>query len=136
MKHIMKRFTVIITLAITAIAICGCGTSFKLANDPYAGHGHGESFSKNIAREKAYNEAVAEIARKYNVEVVESTGRCYESDDRTKGRTEETLAYKSVVSERSEARLGDVVIRKEKTVKMGKRWISDMIVAIDADNIE
>ncbi len=132
----MKKLFTLIFVIMTVVAVSGCGSSSKIANDPYAGQGHGESFSKDIAREKAYNEAVGEITRKYNREVTESSQRVYDSSDKTKGKTSETLNYKSVLNERSEARLGDIVIKKENTYRVGKKWLSDMIVVISPDNIE
>lgn len=130
-----KIFTFIFTVMVF-FAVNGCGSSSKIANDPYAGQGHGESISRDIAREKAYSEAVGEIARKYNREVKESVQREYDSNDRTKGTTSEVLDYRSVLNERSEARLGDIVVKKENTYRVGKKWICDVIVVISPDNIE
>lgn len=132
----MKKLFTIIFIVMAVIVINGCGSSSKFANDPFVGQGHGEAITKNVAREKAYNEAVAEISRKYNVEVNENSQRMYSSNDRTKGKTSEALDYKSVVNTRTQARLGDVVIKRERTRRFGKKWFSDMTVVISPDNIE
>ena len=128
------------TLAITMITlmvIASCGTTARVANDPYLGEGRGESaVSKDIAREKAYSNAVADITRKFNREVSENARQDYESTENGKSKPQESLSFNSHLAQTSEARLGDVVIKKEKVYRQGKKWICEMLVAVSPDNIE
>lgn len=132
----MKKFFSIFIVGAIALVINSCGNSSKIANDPYLGEGHGESINIDIAREKAYSKAVADIARKFNRSVRENAEQDYASEDRSKGKTQESLSFRSHLAEHSTAQLGDVVIKKERRWKVGKKWHSEIIVAISPDNIE
>lgn len=128
-------------LIAVAIMIMSCGTASKFANDPFTGEGYGTSTISNengivIAKERAFNEACAEIARKCGVEVSENAKRTYNSNDNGKGKAKDLLSYGSIVSAKSDAVINDIVIVKEKIRKKNGGWTCHTIVKVDAANVE
>lgn len=128
-------------LIAVAIMIVSCGTTSKFANDPFTGEGYGTSAISNengivIAKERAFNEACAEIARKCGIEVSENAKRTYNSNDNGKGKAKDLLSYGSIVSAKSDAVINDIVIVKEKIRKKNGGWTCHTIVKVDAANVE
>lgn len=133
----MKKILAFVAVFVMASLITSCGISSKVTNDPYTGKGYGESVkSENYAHNIAFDNAVADIARKYNRSVSENTVQNYTNDDSGRGRATESLVYNSNLNEKSRAVLGDVVIVKEKLRKKGRKWICDITVAVAPGNIE
>lgn len=132
----MKKIFTLIAFAFIVMAVSGCGVSKQITNDPYTGEGYAEAMDRNIAREKAYANAVADITRKYDVTVTEDAQQRYTSDERKKGKATESMSFASVVKTHSNARMGNVVVTKEKTRETRKGWTSKITVAIEPDNIE
>lgn len=133
----MKIFHYVLLSVMALLSASGCGHSSKIANDPYSGEGYGESIvSKDIAREKAFNSAVSEITRKYNIVITEESQQLYSSSDSTKGVSNEHLSFNSSTKARSEARLNDVIIKNERIRKVGKKWTCQIRVELSPINIE
>lgn len=131
----------IFTLIFAAVLISACGTTSKFSNDPFTGEGYGTSTISNengivIAKERAFNEACAEITRKYGVEVSENAHRTYNSNDNGKGKAKDLLSYGSVVSTKSDAVITDVVVVKEKIRRKNGGWTCHTVVKVDAANVE
>ena len=133
----MKNYHFVLFAVTALLTFGGCGHSSKIANAPYSGEGYGESIiSKDVAREKAYNNAVAEITRKYNIEITEESQQLYSSNDSTKGDSHEQLSFNNSTKAKSEARLNDVVIKNERIRKMGKKWTCQIRVELSPTNVK
>ena len=121
---------------IAVIALAACGTPSNIANDPYQGEGEGRSFYKNIAYNKAYDNAVADIAKKFNRDVDDSTAQLYSSEERGRGKAKEALTYSDRLVETSQASLGDIVVVKKRFKKNGSEWVCNVVVKVSPDNIQ
>ena len=135
----MRKVFVFIAIIGMAAMINSCGTAGKISNDPYRGEGHGFSAvsnGKDIAREKAFIEACAEITRKSGVEISEDAKRLYNSNESAKGKAKELLSYGSTVNSKANAVISDIVVVKEKVYRKNGGWNCDVVLKVDDTNVE
>ena len=132
----MKQFFKILIIAFSMIVAASCGVASKYSNDPFKGEGYAESMNENIAKEKAYQNAVAEVTRKYNVHMTERAHQTYASNETGKGKMNESVNYNSSFKSHSDATLTDVKVVKETTKKVGGLFRIRIVVAVEPENIE
>ena len=136
-KFVMKKIFTILSIAFAIILINSCGTAEKaVTNDPYSAEARGESIDKDEARANAYQNAVATITRKYNIEVNEVSVQTYSNDQRSRGRASEEITRDRRTTAHSDTNLYDVVIVKERIKRNGRGWVCEMTVAVAPENIE
>lgn len=134
----MKKIFAFIAIVVLAVS---CAATLNLSNDPFVGEGHGASEIPNengiaIAKERAYSEACADIARKCGAEVSDNTNRTYSSTSNGKGKAKDMLSYGSTVSTKSRAVINDIVVVKEKIRKKNGGWACYTVVKVVAANVE
>lgn len=131
----MRKIFSIVLIIVSMIIVSSCGASNKVSNNPYTGEGYGESFDKNIAHDKAYTNAIADVCRKYNIVVNEVAKQAYHSTNTGKGKAQENLAYNSNTYVESEVNATDVVEKVKYTYK-GKVWGCTVVVSVSPDNLQ
>lgn len=132
----MKKLISLIAVAIVAIIINCCGVMSTAVTEYYVGKGKGESAIENMAREKAYVNAVADITRHVGRQITENAEQTYSSLEKGGGRSVESLQYGSTIVQNSAAHLGEIVIVKEVLRYRRGRYICEMTVRVNSANIE
>ena len=132
MKKIFKAIFVICAI----VLINSCGTAKKSMPSSYVADGTGvSSVSQDKAYDKALNNALSKISRKYNSVVNVEEIQQYINSEYTGGNGKETLNFKQKTTMTSSAEMHGIKVDAKYSKHRGE-YVCTVFVTIPAGNIE
>lgn len=133
----MKKIFIFIVIAVSAIMLNSCGSAKNFSANNFVEEGTGVSREKDIAFDKAVNNALIKITNEYSSVVNANERRIYASSNNGNSKDAETFNYESDASNKSAAKIDKYEIKKRKYVynKFKNLWTCSVTVSVPIKNV-
>ena len=127
----------IFALLAVAILLASCGTARYANNDNYyVATGTAKSVDRDIAWDKAYENAINKVNLKNGIAAESSSVREYDSHTNDRGKATENVRYGELMNTKSHMSAYDIQVKNEKVKSVKNGYECTLTVLIPKENVE